>query len=351
MAPPRSPRLSAPLLGDHDDSAPSSSGSPHPHSLNSGTMHRPARPSAIRRSIDAALRHASFLATHNPFDPGEAATDFRPDWGGGSYDSTAAAAAAARAGRAAGAWAAAAGEGAAVNSPTAAAAAAGEEGGGGGEGEGDALLSTSPLAAQPGSKRADAALRPATWAEAGTEARRLLSLAVPLVLQSLASMLLTLVSTVFVGRLGDPVALSGVVLGASVYNVTGVSMVIGLSSALDTLCGQVCVCGGVWWFWGFHILFGFGFGSSIRVESNQVPTTSPQQPTPSIQPTPPPTHIKAYGARSYRLLGVYLQRAQLICWTLCLPVAALWLNVGGCFLGLGWLLAGLGVGWGGHRWF
>jgi len=50
--------------------------------------------------------------------------------------------------------------------------------------------------------------------------------------------------------------------------------VIGLSSALDTLCGQ------------------------------------------------------AYGARSYKLLGVYLQRAQLICWTLCIPIAALWLNVG-----------------------
>lgn len=68
---------------------------------------------------------------------------------------------------------------------------------------------------------------------------RLLFLAVPLMLQSLSSMLLTLISTVFVGRLDDAVALSGVVLASSVYNVTGVSLVIGLSSALDTLCGQV----------------------------------------------------------------------------------------------------------------
>lgn len=34
---------------------------------------------------------------------------------------------------------------------------------------------------------------------------------------------------------------SAVMLASSLYNVSGYSMVIGLSSALETLCGQVCV--------------------------------------------------------------------------------------------------------------
>ncbi|KAI8466628.1 MAG: mate-domain-containing protein [Monoraphidium minutum] len=138
---------------------------------------------------------------------------------------------------------------------------------GGGDDDAPPLLAPAPPAAVGGKGSMHS-----TWADAATEARRLLSLALPLVLQSAASMLLTLVSTVFVGRLDDAVALGGVVLASSVYNVSGVSMVIGLSSALDTLCGQ------------------------------------------------------AYGAAQYRLMGVYLQRALLICWALCLPIAAIWLN-------------------------
>jgi hypothetical protein len=127
-----------------------------------------------------------------------------------------------------------------------------------------------------------------------TKKHRLAALAGPLILQAMSSMLLTLISTAFVGRLNDAAALSGVVLASSVYNVSGLSMcggpggggavrrlqqqtqrlaaglgrapqrgwgggllepapprphplpwpvppgsVIGLSSALDTLCGQV----------------------------------------------------------------------------------------------------------------
>jgi MATE family multidrug resistance protein len=102
-----------------------------------------------------------------------------------------------------------------------------------------------------------------------------------LTLQALSSMLMTLISTSFVGHLNDPVALSGVVLASSVFNVTGVSLIIGMSSALDTLCGQ------------------------------------------------------AYGARAYPLLGVYLVRARLICWTLCVPVALLWLQAEPLLLAIG----------------
>jgi hypothetical protein len=34
--------------------------------------------------------------------------------------------------------------------------------------------------------------------------------------------------------------------------------------------------------------------------------------------------LQAYGARRYAMLGVVLQRARLICWCACIPVAVLW---------------------------
>jgi hypothetical protein len=43
----------------------------------------------------------------------------------------------------------------------------------------------------------------------------------------------------FVGHLDDPVLLSSVVLANSLYNVTGYSIVSGLSAGMETLCGQV----------------------------------------------------------------------------------------------------------------
>lgn len=66
-----------------------------------------------------------------------------------------------------------------------------------------------------------------------------MKLALPMMLQSLALMLLTFISTTFVGHLNDPLALSAVVLSSSLYNVSGISMTLGLASAMDTLCGQV----------------------------------------------------------------------------------------------------------------
>jgi Na+-driven multidrug efflux pump len=72
--------------------------------------------------------------------------------------------------------------------------------------------------------------------------RRLMKLAGPLALQSIASMMTTFISTTFVGHLNDPLALSAVVLSSSLFNVTGISITIGLASAMDTLCGQVREC-------------------------------------------------------------------------------------------------------------
>lgn len=50
--------------------------------------------------------------------------------------------------------------------------------------------------------------------------------------------LLSVVCTVSIGRIGPP-ELAASSLANSVYVVTGLSLVMGLSSAMETLCGQV----------------------------------------------------------------------------------------------------------------
>lgn len=34
--------------------------------------------------------------------------------------------------------------------------------------------------------------------------------------------------------------------------------------------------------------------------------------------------VQAYGARSYKSLGLVLQRALLMCWVVCIPISVLW---------------------------
>lgn len=36
------------------------------------------------------------------------------------------------------------------------------------------------------------------------------------------------------------------------------------------------------------------------------------------------TVVQAYGARSYKTLGLVLQRALLMCWVVCIPISLLW---------------------------
>lgn len=49
----------------------------------------------------------------------------------------------------------------------------------------------------------------------------------------------TVISLIFVGHLGT-FEMSAAVLGTSFSNVSGFALMVGLSSALETLCGQVC---------------------------------------------------------------------------------------------------------------
>ncbi|WCJ24234.1 MATE efflux family protein [Euphorbia peplus] len=101
------------------------------------------------------------------------------------------------------------------------------------------------------------------------EAKKQIKLAGPLILVSILQYLLQVISVMFVGHLGD-LPLSGASLATSFANVTGFSVLLGLGSALETLCGQ------------------------------------------------------AFGAKEYHKLGIYTQRAMLTLSALCIPLAIIW---------------------------
>ncbi|DBA65942.1 TPA: hypothetical protein ACH3X2_002966 [Trebouxia sp. C0005] len=101
------------------------------------------------------------------------------------------------------------------------------------------------------------------------ECLRLVLLGVPLSAQAILSFSSTLVSMAFIGHLGKH-ELSAAVLGTSLFNVTGLSILIGLCSAMETLCGQ------------------------------------------------------SFGAKNYSNLGIILQRALLVTAAACILVVSFW---------------------------
>ncbi|KAJ4822403.1 hypothetical protein Tsubulata_008941 [Turnera subulata] len=76
-----------------------------------------------------------------------------------------------------------------------------------------------------------------TWAAFVEERKKLSSMAVPMVVVSVAHYLLQVVSLMMAGHLGE-LSLSGVSIATSFTNVTGFSLLLGMSEALETLCGQ-----------------------------------------------------------------------------------------------------------------
>ncbi|WIA28566.1 hypothetical protein OEZ86_011106 [Tetradesmus obliquus] len=115
------------------------------------------------------------------------------------------------------------------------------------------------------------------------ECEQLVSIAGPLFIEGVAAIGEQLVATAAVGHLPEPTALPALVMAQAIYNVSGYSIVSGLASALETLCGQ------------------------------------------------------AFGARNYHLLPVMLIRAQLVCLLCILPTIALWGSGS-----LAWLLPQIG---------
>ncbi|KAL9682371.1 hypothetical protein QQ045_014167 [Rhodiola kirilowii] len=106
-----------------------------------------------------------------------------------------------------------------------------------------------------------------------SETKLQLYLALPMIIVNLFIAGIQIVTIMFVGHL-SVTALSGAALGYSFVSVTGISVIIAMSSALDTLCGQ------------------------------------------------------AYGAKQFRLVGIHLQRAIVVQLATCILLTALWANTG-----------------------
>ncbi|KAL1203571.1 Protein DETOXIFICATION 12 [Cardamine amara subsp. amara] len=104
------------------------------------------------------------------------------------------------------------------------------------------------------------------------EFKRLICFAAPMAAVVIAQFMLQIISMVMVGHLGN-LSLASASLASSFCNVTGFSFIIGLSCALDTLCGQ------------------------------------------------------AYGAKLYRRVGVQTYTAMFCLALVCLPLSLIWFNM------------------------
>ncbi|XP_050273266.1 protein DETOXIFICATION 16-like isoform X2 [Quercus robur] len=112
------------------------------------------------------------------------------------------------------------------------------------------------------------------------ETRKQLGLAGPLIAVSILQYSLQVISVMFNGHLGE-LPLSGASMGSSFASVTGYTVLLGMGSALETLCGQ------------------------------------------------------AYGAKQYHMLGVHTQRAMLTLLALSIPLATIWYHTSTILIALG----------------
>ncbi|CAN6164065.1 unnamed protein product [Urochloa humidicola] len=126
-------------------------------------------------------------------------------------------------------------------------------------------------AAQPG-REVDLGVR--------EEVKKQLWLAGPLIAGALLQNVIQMISVMYVGHLGE-LPLAGASMANSFTSVTGLTVLLGMASALDTLCGQ------------------------------------------------------AYGARQYSLLGIYKQRAMLLLTLVSIPLAVIWFYTGDILLMFG----------------
>ncbi|CAI9278543.1 unnamed protein product [Lactuca saligna] len=86
-------------------------------------------------------------------------------------------------------------------------------------------------------ERDDNPNRRLTWSVFGEEAKKFGYIAAPMVAVTLSQYLLQVISVMMVGHLGE-LALSSAAIAISISSVTGFSLIMGMSSALETLCGQ-----------------------------------------------------------------------------------------------------------------
>lgn len=121
-----------------------------------------------------------------------------------------------------------------------------------------------------GEKREEEGLR---WVLVCEEVKRLSCLAAPMVAVGLSQYLVQVVSVIMVGHLGE-LALSSTAIAISLSGVSGFSLLLGMASALETLCGQ------------------------------------------------------AYGAKQYSKLGTQTYTAIFSLFLVCLPLSVIWIYMG-----------------------
>ncbi|XP_073394131.1 protein DETOXIFICATION 16 [Physcomitrium patens] len=109
------------------------------------------------------------------------------------------------------------------------------------------------------------------------EVRKQLHIAGPIVCVSMIQYLLIVVSLMFVGHLGE-LQLASAAIASSFAGVTGSTLLQGMASALETLCGQ------------------------------------------------------SYGAKQYHMLGIHMQRAMLVLWLVSVPIAVMRWNMNSLLL-------------------
>ncbi|XP_050222667.1 protein DETOXIFICATION 16-like [Mercurialis annua] len=112
------------------------------------------------------------------------------------------------------------------------------------------------------------------------EATKQIWVAGPLIAVSMLQYCLQVISIMFVGHLGE-LPLSSASVASSFASVTGFSVLLGMGSALETLCGQ------------------------------------------------------AYGAKQYHMLGIHTQRAMQILFSLTIPLAIIWFYTSSILIFLG----------------
>ncbi|WOK92517.1 hypothetical protein Cni_G01208 [Canna indica] len=105
------------------------------------------------------------------------------------------------------------------------------------------------------------------------EARRIGYVAAPMVAVTVSQYLVQVVSSMMVGHLGE-LELAGAAIASSLTSVTGFSLLLGMASGLETLCGQ------------------------------------------------------AYGAKQYQMLGIHTYRAIFSLLVTCIPISLLWVSMG-----------------------
>ncbi|CAL9049336.1 unnamed protein product [Musa banksii] len=115
------------------------------------------------------------------------------------------------------------------------------------------------------------------WGDGGRElmeeARRLGYVAAPMVAVTMSQFLVQVVSSMMVGHLGK-LDLASAAIATSLTSVTGFSLLLGMASGLETLCGQ------------------------------------------------------AYGAEQYHMLGIHTYRAIFSLLVVCLPISLVWASMG-----------------------